>query len=250
MQRFLLACSLSCICSIIALSIGGSFWWIGLLLGFVIGYLGYDIPETIIGIRHAFKKVRDLAKIQIPYREIITGAALLLGAYASMSATIFYFFMTFPLIGLANESIGYSRFVWAATVMSLVLGLVAIGAALAIPSVVPSTEDINKRYISIIKYGNPFSLLFWVIPRSIVWTVARTPSAVATAYRFCQTFIAAAYRSIHSDARVLFGIDVAIGTAIGYATNSALIGGLAGGCWWLLDWHLISVKLLRITPAK
>lgn len=68
-------------------------------------------------------------------------------------------------------------------------------------------------------------------------------------WRFCPAFIARIFHFVHSNARLLFGIDVAIGVAVGHFTGNALLGGLAGGAWWLLDWHLVSIKLLGVKPA-
>ena len=75
------------------------------------------------------------------------------------------------------------------------------------------------------------------------------PETRLYAWRLCPAFVARAFHFIHSNARLLFGIDVVIGTAIGYHTGNVWLGGLAGGCWWLFDWHLISVKIMDIKPT-
>lgn len=81
-----------------------------------------------------------------------------------------------------------------------------------------------------------------IIPRAY-------PMANQHAWRICPAFAARAFHFIHANARLLFGIDVAIGVAVGHYTGSTLVGGLAGGCWWLFDWHLISVKVMGLKAA-
>ncbi|OGZ36037.1 MAG: hypothetical protein A2V60_01840 [Candidatus Portnoybacteria bacterium RIFCSPHIGHO2_01_FULL_39_19] len=63
-------------------------------------------------------------------------------------------------------------------------------------------------------------------------------------------FIKTIFITIHSEIRLLCGVDAAIGTAIGYFAGNAIIGAIAGGLFGLLNYEVVSRRILRLVPVK
>lgn len=234
MKRFLLACALSFIGSVIALELG-AYWWAGLALGFVAGYLGYDLSEVVTAVPRAWKAARLYINGPPVSKDQLRLAFYGFGAGVSLMANFLV------LIFAVDYFHGFARPPHLFAAISSLL----IGAVGTIPSKIDTIEGHKKIIIAV----HPIPLFFWWVPRGIVWVIKRIPSALAIIGRFCKTFIVHVFRYVHSNARLLFGIDVAIGVAVGHFTGSALLGGLAGGAWWLLDWHLVSIKIMGVKPA-
>jgi len=62
---------------------------------------------------------------------------------------------------------------------------------------------------------------------------------------FCAVFII-----IHSEIRLLCGVDAVIGAAAGYFTGSAIIGALAGGLIGVINYEIVSRRVLHLVPTK
>jgi len=235
MQRFLMACALSFIWSLVSLELG-SLWWIGLISGFVAGYIGYDARGAADAVSRAWVVAQSgVLTSQLPKERLRLCCYLFGGGASVMLSIITLFFIVGVTKGILHkvpfEALG---------VFSLFMS-----AIYAIPARCDNIASASKCIMA----THPIPLFFWHIPRGFIWVIARIPTAGAIAYLFCSSFICTTFKYVHSNARLLFGIDVAIGVAVGYYTGSALIGGLAGGIWWLLDWHLISIKVMGLKAA-
>ena len=235
MQRFLMACALSFIWSLVSLEMG-AYWWVGLIGGFVAGYIGYDARGAVNAVSRAWAVAQNGALTSRLPKERLRLCCYLFGAGASTTLSLIIFFFILGMMTGTLHKISFD----ALGVFSLLMS-----AIFAIPDRCDNIASASKW----IMVTHPILLFFWHIPRGFIWAIARIPAGAAIAYRFCSSFICTTFKYVHSNARLLFGIDVAIGVAVGYYTGSALIGGLAGGAWWLLDWHLISVKVMGLKAA-
>jgi hypothetical protein len=92
---------------------------------------------------------------------------------------------------------------------------------------------------------NPM-LLAYFLPKGVLSLVPRIPRIAVGIYHFAKEI----FVEIHSDIRLLCGVDAAIGAGIGYFTDNTLIGALAGGLFGVLNYYLISIKLLKLVPPK
>lgn len=97
----------------------------------------------------------------------------------------------------------------------------------------------TSRAKTICRNTNPATLLFWHLPRLVIWLVPRVIK-----------FFGAFFLLIHSDLRLLCGIDAALGTAAGYFAHNAFAGGVIGGLIGLLNYELISKRWLKLVPAR
>lgn len=58
------------------------------------------------------------------------------------------------------------------------------------------------------------------------------------------------YRLIHTEERWLCAVDIACGVTLGWWYSSPIVGGLAGGVFWLTNRLLIAGLLLRTLPVR
>ena len=63
-------------------------------------------------------------------------------------------------------------------------------------------------------------------------------------------FIKYLFIMIHSDLRLLCGIDTAIGTITGYLGDNALIGATVGDALDTINLEIISKRWLKLVPVK
>lgn len=92
----------------------------------------------------------------------------------------------------------------------------------------------------------PPILYGWLLPRGIVWFI-RVVS------RFTARFIWQVFIRIHSEMRLLCMADAALGAAVGYFAGSAIIGALAGGVFGLVNYAVVTKRVLEprgLLPAR
>jgi hypothetical protein len=89
---------------------------------------------------------------------------------------------------------------------------------------------------------NPISFYFYILPCGII---RHTLSVIRAIGRFIKTF----FILIHSEMRLLCGVDAAIGAGIGYFYGNPILGMLFGGLFGVLNYEVVSKRLLRL-PSK
>ena len=103
--------------------------------------------------------------------------------------------------------------------------------------------------INDIKKLNPFNIYCCCLPKGFWWCLKKTPTAAIWIWH-CRIatakFVKTVFVLIHSDIRLLCGTDAAIGALIGYFTGNVIIGMLAGGIIGVVNYELISKRLLRL----
>lgn len=242
--KIFLACGFGAgIGTIVALSVNTYFWWLGMLVGGLAGYFSYEFRKVLAAIRQAWHLVigwrpdKDLLKLQFK------------AAFWTSSSivTCLIGLMLLPLALIPELEIeGCLLFIGGGSVIFLItLPILFIFT--------PRTQKELERDIWIGKIYNPFSvycyyplLLIWRTPKGIRWLIRKSPLMILTAWRFIKTV----FVLIHSDLRLLCGFDAAIGTAIGYFTSNVIIGMLAGGVIGVLNYELLSKRLLHLVPSK
>lgn len=234
--------------AMVALQFTANFWWIGLLAGGLAGYLAYDPAEVIRNIPTAWRTARRETwkyslgglimyfKFMIKeWRSFLRGVQLML------------------VICMWLYGLGYimSDFDVSATsqFMSLKAMLISIACIILLFSQLfgslfaTADESATKLFKAMIKYSNPFRVFFYSLPRGIFF-------GTILLVKFAVKFTVTLFKLIHSDLRLLCGIDAAIGAAIGYFTINPLLGATIGAVWGALNYWLISVKLLKLVPAR
>ncbi|AKM78019.1 MAG: hypothetical protein UX58_C0011G0009 [Candidatus Wolfebacteria bacterium GW2011_GWB2_46_69] len=250
MERIFFAFLLSFVGSIIARQLG-ALWWVGLIVGFVTGYIGCDAREFIRAIPVAFRTTCTGTNSWIPTRaglkRFTRFAFYTFGAGASIAFTFFGAILL--VISPPPTEHATTWLQWSAY-FGIYVGL----TLMFIASSSFKSEDSMQRHVKdmshIVQLFHPIPFVvrtIWIAIFYVLLVVALVTEKVS---EFAWQFTHHLFRIVHSHERVLFGIDVAIGVAIGHYTGNAILGGLAGVAWWILDWHLISLKLMKVQPAR
>ena len=201
-----------------ALQINGYFWWLGLLVGGLVGYLFYEFKKVLQAIPKAYRAV---TRIQFYPRNF--GKSLLGG----LSMTL-WLVSIFGLFGLTTTNT-------ANLVMLLIaFSSLATFAGLLTGFVFGFQKKISKEDKKIVEGFWRYNILFvcfyhlpiWTV-KGIIYLVSRTPKfiwkvivALGKAIIILTRFIKTLFIMIHSEIRLLCGIDAMIGAVIGYFAGS------------------------------
>ena len=116
-------------------------------------------------------------------------------------------------------------------------------------------------FVILAKHGNPLSIFgFWVwyaLACGIYYFFCGLIGmfcalsqglyvGIPLACRCCKTF----FILVHSELRLLCGVDAAIGALVGFLIGSVVLGALAGGLLGLLNYELVSKRWLKCVPAN
>ncbi|MBI2064930.1 MAG: hypothetical protein HYT62_02665 [Candidatus Yanofskybacteria bacterium] len=261
--RIFIACAIGAfVGSLIALQMYHAFWWVGAAIGAFVAYLGYNIEEVIAAIPIAYRRTinwRPNHQFWVCWRAAFMymfnmGVNTAVGM--GLVGAIFYWrtgihspennwvFLQIEGIVLLF-SFGFGTF----------MGLVsARGMALA-------DLDRNGGLVNPLTCPNIFRFYLWMLPRGVVigswWLISNTPKAVrfnlkygVLFVKFIKTFVVELFRLIHSELRLLCAVDAAFGAAVGYFTGNALIGALAGGVLGVVNYEIITVRVMKLAGAK
>ena len=75
----------------------------------------------------------------------------------------------------------------------------------------------------------------------------RSIIVVSGVARSTPRFVLGVLRLIHSDIRLLCGTDAAIGAVVGFLFGYAIVGAIIGGFLGVLNYELVSKRLLRVS---
>ncbi|MEK7142080.1 MAG: hypothetical protein AAB818_00665 [Patescibacteria group bacterium] len=215
--------------SMVALELNRYFWWLGVLLGGFVGYIAYEFKQVLVAIPSAYRVVAGWKPDKEGWRNYglkvvaIMSLALTIEILTILPLTIFLhqpFLMFFSTIGML--------------IMAFLLAIVLF-------------EETPEE---IIKFFNPLCVFFYWLPKGILWCVRRTPMAIVTTVRFVGKFTKTLFLFIHSDIRLLCGIDAAIGAAIGYFTGDVMVGTVTGGVFGVINYKIVSQKILKLHLSK
>lgn len=238
--------------ALVALQAQPSFWWVGLLVGGLTGYLVFDPLGAIRAVPKAWRQtVLELTVIVSAIRE---QSSKILWTVAGLVGIAMHAGLVILLFKSGNEIL---------MCLAALQVFLAIIAALAILAFIDTLwgwlgGDEDKQMILFL---NPVVLYLLVIPAGIGYCV----------YKFCRNIRAIAsetgefvhdlgvfigrfawnwFKLVHSDIRLLCGVDAAIGACIGYFTANALLGALVGGAFGVLNYELMSKRVLKLVPAR
>jgi len=241
------ACALgSFVGALTALQMNIYFWWVGMIVGGLTGYLSYEFKKVTAAIPQAWEK----ASIWSPQPLLI-------------------FLKSYAIEWLGLVAFGSTMFMalgalcWGASTPPVMnLHIVFLLWMLGMGLIAGATMEF-KIGSEMLRYANPFAVfvfyplkaLFYWMPKGIILAVPRIPaafSAIITAVSIgAETlgrFTKYLFVEIHSDERLLCGVDAAIGTAVGYFLGSAGIGALAGGLFGVLNYEVVSKRWLKLAP--
>jgi hypothetical protein len=234
----------------VALEVAAWLWWLGLLVGGLVGYLSYEFKAVLAALPKAYRAARgwransrywvDIAWAIAGTTSFFLCLVIAIGVFALMCGE--------PLdTVLHNVGVLTAAFTFACVFM----------APLLMTTVSPSRYEADtcswRRFAYCVF---PPLVIFYHLPRGLWWIIRRIPRAVAVAAigvgrsllalaRFLPRFGWQIFIRIHSEMRILCGTDAMAGAAVGYFAGSAIIGAVVGGLFGVANYALVTERWLR-----
>ncbi len=237
-------------------------WWVGMIVGGFVGHFVYDWKRVVSAAGNAWRAA---------WRELPKRTRSILSWRPHKNAKWDW---------LALQSLWFSIFSWAVLGVFVMVGGVAFSngdrvkpdemgivvlAALGIyasffflicltifktPTQHMSREDLQDVVRIFLKLSPFYSvpwLLIWT-PVQIVKTLVKVVCAIPMLARFIKTFTVKLFLGIHSEERLICGVDAALGALIVHLAGGSLlalvIGTIAGGLIGVVNYEIITLRWL------
>ena len=142
------------------------------------------------------------------------------------------------------------------TLLAFVLGWAMVLGANGAEDRVERLQDVRDTGWDMMKNTNPIGMLYWAFV-GLAWVAVRAPSAlsrfvssVSQTARTLKQFIVGVLVYVHSEGRRIALTDTFFCTIVGSFVESAIIGVVVGAVVSYVDYELISVRLLKLIPAR
>jgi hypothetical protein len=253
-MKVFIACAIGAgIGTLVALSVSQYFWWIGLIVGCLFGYFSYEFKAVISAVRIAWKNVIGWRPDKKIVKHVFNILISMLGCYTTIWLVVF-------LLPFGFEE--YPKFLSSDTLISVSLASAILFMFLIMFHC--DSSDQSKAQEEIIILGKNmipvyfhFYVLFVFFPVSVwlcvkniaifFWKMPRrTKKITVILLKFTKTV----FILIHSEARLICGVDAGIGVFVGYFTGHIIIGALAGGLFGLLNYEIVSKRVLKLVPKR
>ncbi|MBU4223628.1 hypothetical protein KJ934_00095 [Patescibacteria group bacterium] len=233
--KIFISCALGAgIGTLVALELNHYFWWLGLLAGGLVGYLSYEFKMVVSATRQSWHP--DFAKI---FWRTLTIASMVTSSF--VFGVLVYWTITH----------GYPDGYWAKELFVLTFFSYNIPFAAALYKLISELCSREKEFSAAdwrktLWFTNPIAIIvYW--PLWILWKAPRfIIKQVFLAIQKVVVFLIAVFVLIHSDIRLLCGVDAAIGAGIGYYAGSVIVGMLAGGILGVINYEIVSRRLLKL----
>lgn len=250
--------------TVISLEINNWFWWIGLIVGGLVGYLSHDFKKVIKAIPKAWEKTEDENK-RIIFKRSFFHLLAISNAVTSITLGI----VVLIILGNLNieTEIIYDDIKLIILCISLIcLALIILSFVMALWKsyetdyihIGENESKMNKK-VSIIFFPllSPFTAIFytlkglWLLTKGIYLNrIEIVKFLFITIWVTIAKFFKNLFILIHSDVRVICFIDACIGTALGFYFQSPIIGCLAGGVIGWFNYQIVSIKILKLSPKN
>ncbi len=224
----------------------------GLLVGGLIAYVAQDIRGFARDIVRAWQAV---ATVRLDGRKL--GEAMLT---SFLVWTCFLLWSKVVLVMATSHPHGLEwliKFFTAMNLFGVLFGTLLFTGVFYSNEYDPKQATENRRIRSaILYYVNPVVVPFWALvgvwwcaintPRLVLWAWATTVLVARKTARFAWT----AFKYVHSAERRLCFTDAVIGGAVGFYYGSPVVGALVGAVLGVMNYELVSVRLLKLAPAR
>ena len=271
--KIFIACAIgAAVGTVVALDVSKYFWWLGLLAGGATGYFSYEWRAVIRALPAAYRAAGQCECFSKRYLRSVLGfwtwgvaTIVSLLAWVALADRLMA-----PLIPI-NRYWAMAAIVPCAVV--LIVGLVcALFAALAM-LVIQLTDEPNPKWSRVLEHESTFrefayiisppTVIFWHVPRTIAFLICGSPKAfrrtknvlgnifgmipgeLKAASSWMKRFGWELFVRIHSERRLICGVDALLGSAVGYFAGSAAIGALAGGILGVINYAVVTEHWLR-----
>lgn len=237
-QKIFFACFLGALIgALIGINLGLGSFWAG-LAGFIAGYLTYDFGQVRQISKSIAKETYDEVANWRPDRR--RWKAIFLNSIVVSRAA--FTLISIPML---------ARCYWKGNTLTeslLIVVIIQVMALLFLAVVI--SESIETATIEQWTYNapaqNPVKFWLWSVHRWVLTQAVRIIIFLFSIARRTPRFTLGVLRLIHSDIRLLCGTDAAIGSIVGFYFGYAIVGALVGGLLGVLNYELVSKRLLKI----
>ncbi|MEK7659967.1 MAG: hypothetical protein AAB343_02080 [Patescibacteria group bacterium] len=242
---------------------GSNLWVIGAFVGGIAAYVAIDFRHFCAGVAHSYRRTIAWRPDLLWWKALAAMASGVATMYCSIvgaSGAVCAYFSDTPM----SFAISALYLMFALSVFGALFSCLLVSASTSGAIDVADREWRLRNTIAIgwtmILYCNPISAVLGSF-RGMKWVAVRTPSAIAravsatissvryTASTIAQ-FVAGIFVYVHSQRRTICFVDATIGAAIGYSFGSAIIGAVAGALLGVLNYEIVSVRLLQLVPSS
>lgn len=254
-------------CALVAKAMAPAWWWVGMLVGFLAGYLSFRFKEVVAAARKAitelpgeikkYQEERRQFHIDNPYRRALNRWRWVTTAVCIGPLVITIWGFRQNLSWCQQHEI--SLLILLITFLTPFMTLLIRNHESLFDMFYCQThndEDMIKRHRDYaLKFNIVCLVLFWPAYLFIRYVVLKAPQWAPTTTVCLWRAAKKVFITIHSDERLLCGTDGALGGAIAYhlfngALWVVLTGGVLGALIGLLNYQLVSVHWLKLVPAR
>ncbi|MFH1990358.1 MAG: hypothetical protein ABIJ19_00690 [Patescibacteria group bacterium] len=237
--------------SVVALQFVAWLWWLGMLAGGLAGYILYDLQVVLSAIKTAWLQMTDDFSGKATIIVLKSLSCLVVGALSLVLTVvpglilISWSFGGYDVADLSFIRIAFLAAVfWAILSISIWLSFLMMGDCCN-----AENNRIAMGFGFLLIRSNPFLFYFYWLPKGIIWLLRRLPGYCCKGAKIIGQFIKTVFVLIHSNERLLCMVDAAIGVVVFHFTgNNIFLGMLAGGALGVINYEVISVRLLKLVP--
>lgn len=257
--KIFISCALGAgIGALIALQLSHYFWWLGMLVGGFVGYISYEFEKVVAAVPSAWRYVvMNKPELGLPVDFLVMMRSLCSSLWVAAKG-IFYSFLLilqWMLVTIIFGRHDYNGIIMGLSSVIIIFSILSVLAVLSsdINGLRTGSEKVECLRSGLIHF-NVLSVPFYYLPYFLIlglWQggklfITITPTAISITSRFIKYL----FTLIHSDARLLCGVDAAIGAAIGYFYGNAVVGAISGGVLGVINYELISKRVLGVVPRR
>jgi hypothetical protein len=229
-------------------------WWCagaGMLVGSLIAYVAIDFRQFCVGVGRSYRETLAWRPDPLAWKSAwwtTYGFGTAMGTvciYIVLAVAVFH-----PTAWLDALLTFGAMWVGIGAGTYLLLGLAGSFRS-------DTLEDKEKQLVKdrtatrkVIYYMNPLSAMYWA-----VWGLLQAASwIIFTAAPFIAVegsrFLKLTFVYVHSTRRTICFVDAGLGALIGFTYGSPIIGAIAGALLGVLNYELVSVRLLKLTVRR
>jgi hypothetical protein len=245
-SKVFLACALGGgIGAFVALQMWPPLWWVGMIVGGLVGYLTYEFNEVRQAVSQAWREVSGWRPNRTWWKIFFhLFPTVIIGMPATL---ILPPFLLFLLLNGKWDPLMHSFLLVVFVTTSILWTLEETGSIMR-------GARTEFSVLSDWRESNVFRVYFWRMPRVVAkgaWrVVTKGPRWVVKGIAMIGRFLRYFFVLVHSEVRLLCGLDAAFGAAVGYYFGNAIVGAIAGGIFGVINYEVISRRWLKLVPAK
>ncbi|MFH0815110.1 MAG: hypothetical protein V1902_03500 [Candidatus Falkowbacteria bacterium] len=224
--------------ALVALEMNQWFWWVGLLVGGFVGYLSYEWRTVLHAIPAAFKAAERAVFNRPKYFWTAIGLSIIgIVEYSAIFGSLMGFIAP-------NTSTYISVWICTTCLFAIIFSFTYFHDEMQNELRKLLVAGHLRRTVTIVILPIGISWLLWRFIINTPRMVCAIGRGIVLIAKFIKRFGWEMFIRIHSEIRLLCGIDAMIGAAIGFFSGSVLIGAFAGAAFGALNYAVITVRWL------